>query len=229
MPMNIVMGEDVLAPAAGQGRSRAHPPRTRADALQPGRHAHRLHPDGPRRTGDQPARGRLLRLRLGHAQARRRSPTLRQIAASLGRTPYDLRIEGHTDNIPIHNAEFDSNWELSTARATSIARLLLDLKAIPPETDLGRRLRRVPPRRQQRHRRRPRPEPPRRSGRPAPHQNQLLPARILLLLRHVAKNHRRTITPFRLHNPVVSIDSHPSAPFAPEPRFASKAPIQRLK
>ena len=60
-------------------------------------------------------------------------PTLRQIAASLGRTPYDLRIEGHTDNIPIHNAEFDSNWELSTARATSIARLLLDLKAIPPD------------------------------------------------------------------------------------------------
>ena len=59
-------------------------------------------------------------------------PTLRQIAASLGRTPYDLRIEGHTDNMPIHNAEFDSNWELSTARATRIARLLLQLDAFPP-------------------------------------------------------------------------------------------------
>ena len=60
-------------------------------------------------------------------------PTLRQIAASLGQTPYDLRIEGHTDNIPIHTAEFDSNWELSSARATRIARLILDLNAMPPE------------------------------------------------------------------------------------------------
>jgi chemotaxis protein MotB len=60
-------------------------------------------------------------------------PTLRQIAASLGRTPYDLRVEGHTDNAPIHTAEFDSNWELSTARATRIARLFLDLHTMPPE------------------------------------------------------------------------------------------------
>ena len=51
----------------------------------------------------------------------------------LGATPYDLRIEGHTDNIPIHNAEFDSNWELSAARATHIARLFLDQKLIPPD------------------------------------------------------------------------------------------------
>jgi chemotaxis protein MotB len=50
----------------------------------------------------------------------------------LGRSPYDLRIEGHTDNIPIHNDEFDSNWELSSARATRIARLVLELKAIAP-------------------------------------------------------------------------------------------------
>jgi chemotaxis protein MotB len=60
-------------------------------------------------------------------------PALRQIAQSLVRTPYDLRIEGHTDNVPIHNAEFDSNWELSSARATRIARILLDLKAVTPE------------------------------------------------------------------------------------------------
>ena len=50
-----------------------------------------------------------------------------------GRPPYDLRIEGHTDNVPIHNAEFDSNWELSSARATHIARLFLEMKAIPPD------------------------------------------------------------------------------------------------
>jgi chemotaxis protein MotB len=60
-------------------------------------------------------------------------PTLRQIAASLNRAPYDVRVEGHTDNVPIHNADFDSNWELSSARATRIARMLLDMKAIPPD------------------------------------------------------------------------------------------------
>jgi chemotaxis protein MotB len=59
--------------------------------------------------------------------------TLRQIAVSLSRKPYDLRIEGHTDNVPIHTAEFSSNWELSTARATTIARMMLALKAIPPD------------------------------------------------------------------------------------------------
>ncbi|MGA8729396.1 MAG: flagellar motor protein MotB [Terracidiphilus sp.] len=58
--------------------------------------------------------------------------TLRRIADSLGRTPYDIRIEGHTDNVPIHNAEFDSNWELSAARATQIAHIFIDLNAIPP-------------------------------------------------------------------------------------------------
>ena len=59
--------------------------------------------------------------------------TLRKIAASIGRTAYDVRIEGHTDNVPMHNEAFDSNWELSSARATRIARLLLDLHAISPE------------------------------------------------------------------------------------------------
>ena len=60
-------------------------------------------------------------------------PTLRQIANKLGSTPYDLRIEGHTDNVPIHTAEFDSNWELSAARATHMARLFLDMKAVPAD------------------------------------------------------------------------------------------------
>ncbi len=60
-------------------------------------------------------------------------PTLRAIAERLGVTPYDLRIEGHTDNVPIHTAQFDSNWELSSGRATHIARIFLEMKAIPPD------------------------------------------------------------------------------------------------
>ncbi len=43
-----------------------------------------------------------------------------------------IRIEGHTDNIPIHTQEFASNWELSTARATEVIRMLLVEYRFPP-------------------------------------------------------------------------------------------------
>ena len=59
-------------------------------------------------------------------------PTVKRIADALGKTGYNLRIEGHTDNVPIHTVEFDSNWELSSSRATHIARILLDLGTIEP-------------------------------------------------------------------------------------------------
>jgi chemotaxis protein MotB len=44
-----------------------------------------------------------------------------------------LRVEGHTDNVPIHTVQFASNWELSSARASSIGRLLLKYPNIRPE------------------------------------------------------------------------------------------------
>ena len=50
-------------------------------------------------------------------------PVLNRIAAALPETA--LRVEGHTDDVPIHTAQFASNWELSSSRASSIARLLL--------------------------------------------------------------------------------------------------------
>ena len=37
-----------------------------------------------------------------------------------------LRIEGHTDNVPIHTLQFATNWELSTARASAIARFIIE-------------------------------------------------------------------------------------------------------
>jgi chemotaxis protein MotB len=48
---------------------------------------------------------------------------LDRIAAALPDSA--LRVEGHTDNVPIHTTQFASNWELSSSRASSIARLLL--------------------------------------------------------------------------------------------------------
>lgn len=63
-------------------------------------------------------------------------PRTREVLAAIGDaladTKMDMHVEGHTDTVPIHNAQFDSNWELSTTRATSIARMLLDMRAVPP-------------------------------------------------------------------------------------------------
>ncbi|MBU8869860.1 MAG: OmpA family protein [Gemmatimonadales bacterium] len=36
--------------------------------------------------------------------------------------PYEVRVEGHTDSLPINSNKFDSNWELSAGRAVSVAR-----------------------------------------------------------------------------------------------------------
>lgn len=47
--------------------------------------------------------------------------------------PEALRIEGHTDDVPIHNAQFASNWELSTARATEMISVLITRFGLPPE------------------------------------------------------------------------------------------------
>ena len=44
-----------------------------------------------------------------------------------------IAIEGHTDNIPIHNSRFRSNWDLSTSRATATVRLLIDEYGVSPD------------------------------------------------------------------------------------------------
>jgi outer membrane protein OmpA-like peptidoglycan-associated protein len=54
------------------------------------------------------------------------------IAALLRPRDYRLRIEGHTDNVPIHTAQFPSNWELSASRATEIVRLLIVREGFSP-------------------------------------------------------------------------------------------------
>ncbi len=67
----------------------------------------------------------------GSAEVRSASiPMLAILANTLPSGP--LRIEGHTDNVPIHTLQFASNWELSTARSAAIARLLLERGPIHP-------------------------------------------------------------------------------------------------
>lgn len=60
-------------------------------------------------------------------------PSLKIIADTLKATPYDIRIEGHTDNVPIHTVQFNSNWELSTARASWLAELFASQMGIQPQ------------------------------------------------------------------------------------------------
>jgi chemotaxis protein MotB len=51
-------------------------------------------------------------------------PMLDLLAGSFESIQNHIRIEGHTDSVPINTARFPSNWELSTARATTIIRYL---------------------------------------------------------------------------------------------------------
>lgn len=55
-----------------------------------------------------------------------RYPTIAKVAAVLNQLPNPLRLEGHTDSLPIRNSRFRSNWELSAARSIAMLRLLSD-------------------------------------------------------------------------------------------------------
>ncbi|MBU1223925.1 MAG: flagellar motor protein MotD [Gammaproteobacteria bacterium] len=69
----------------------------------------------------------------GRAELEPQSLTvLRAVAESLKKEPFNLEITGHTDDVPIRNSVFASNWELSAVRATSVVRLLAD-NGIAPE------------------------------------------------------------------------------------------------
>ncbi len=69
----------------------------------------------------------------GRAEIKKLARTLRDISA---RIPKDidwvLRVDGHTDRVPIKTPIFPSNWELSTGRAISVVKYLIEL-GLPPE------------------------------------------------------------------------------------------------
>ncbi len=61
----------------------------------------------------------------------RTHPTIGKIARTIHALPNPVRLEGHTDSVPIHNVRFASNWELSAARAVAMLRLLNQRFEIP--------------------------------------------------------------------------------------------------
>lgn len=58
---------------------------------------------------------------------------LTNIAAIFEEFDKNIRVEGHTDNVPIHNEEFDSNWELSGQRAANVVKYFIEENNISPK------------------------------------------------------------------------------------------------
>jgi chemotaxis protein MotB len=58
---------------------------------------------------------------------------IQQLHAALGGQSRPIRVEGHTDNSPIATSKYPSNWELSTARATTIVRFLVASHHFQPQ------------------------------------------------------------------------------------------------
>jgi chemotaxis protein MotB len=59
--------------------------------------------------------------------------SLDKIAAAIEKLPNAVRLEGHTDSVPIHNLRFQSNWELSAARGIAMLELFTTHYKISPQ------------------------------------------------------------------------------------------------
>ena len=57
---------------------------------------------------------------------------LDKMASMLRKIKGTVRVEGHTDDVPIHTQRYPSNWDLSTARAVSVLKYLIDVGEIDP-------------------------------------------------------------------------------------------------
>jgi chemotaxis protein MotB len=70
----------------------------------------------------------------GSATVRTQSmDAITRLAEVLGQRFENIRFEGHTDNVPIHNSHFESNWQLSTARATTMIQMMITKYGLPAE------------------------------------------------------------------------------------------------
>jgi len=57
-------------------------------------------------------------------------PLLEKVGAIIAGSPYEVRVEGHTDDVPIKTERYPSNWELSTARAVTVLRYFIETYGI---------------------------------------------------------------------------------------------------
>lgn len=95
---------------------------------------------GQQVTVSQDGRGLVIsfqeRIFFAPGEAKLSSPaekTLDQLSEVLKKTRHPIRVEGHTDNTPIKTTQFPSNWELSTARSTTIVKSLIEKHGFPPK------------------------------------------------------------------------------------------------
>lgn len=78
------------------------------------------------------AKGRVF-FDLGKAKIRKRAiKFLKNLTTIMKKFNYDLTVEGHTDDIPIKSRRYPSNWELSSARASSVIRYFINSEKIEP-------------------------------------------------------------------------------------------------
>ena len=149
MPFSTVQAIENVERNASLGRIASHPEGTLGGDTENGDLAQlqaalestlaseiKLHEIAMRRDAD----GLVISLReagffeSGSAQMKATSQaTFDRIADLLQRRDCYIRVEGHTDNIPIHNSQFSSNWVLSVARATEVVRLLIVRDGYSPD------------------------------------------------------------------------------------------------
>lgn len=60
-------------------------------------------------------------------------PSIGKVANAILLVPNPVRLEGHTDNVPIHNQRFKSNWELSSSRSIAVLELMMSRFNVPKE------------------------------------------------------------------------------------------------
>ncbi|MBV9759789.1 MAG: OmpA family protein [Acidobacteriaceae bacterium] len=59
------------------------------------------------------------------------STALAKVADAILKLPNQIRLEGHTDNVPIHNGKFRNNWELSSERSIAVLQFLTEKFEVP--------------------------------------------------------------------------------------------------
>ncbi len=58
--------------------------------------------------------------------------SLQKVVTAIKKTPYMINVIGHTDNLPMNSERFSTNWELSVARASRVARFLIEETGMNP-------------------------------------------------------------------------------------------------